>query len=121
MTVAPYKGAVALRASAVNPYLATTNVTNRNGIMGVFQNAITPGNFGFVQTQGPASVKIVDASMGAVAAGDSIIASATNAKADRVAAGTASTYVPLGRIGPTVVSSPAEALVVVDLDVPDVV
>jgi hypothetical protein len=120
MTVAPFPGAVALRASSVNPYLVTTNVTNRNGIMGVFQNAITPGNYGFIQVEGPASVKIIDSSMGALAVGDAIIASTTNAKADRVAIGTAPTHVILGRVqGPTLTTSPAEATVVVDLAVLD--
>lgn len=122
MTVAPFKGAVAIRASSTNPYLMTTNVTNRNLVAGVFQNAITPGNYGFIQTQGPASVKIIDSAAGACAVGDIIMASATNAKADRIAAGSSATFTPLGRVaGPTLNSSPAEALVVVDLDLPDVV
>lgn len=122
MTVAPYVGAVACRASSTNPYLVTTNVANRNMGMGVFQNAITPGNYGFIQVEGPASVKMIDSVMGSLAAGDSIIVSATNAKADRVALGTAPTHVPLGRVaGPTISTSPSEALVVVDLAVPDTV
>jgi hypothetical protein len=120
MTVAPFPGAVAFRASSTNPYLVTTNATNRNMVCGVFQNAVTPGNYGFIQVEGPASVKVLDADTAAAAAGDSIIASTTNAKATRLAVGTAVTHTLLGRVqGPTVSTTASEALVVVDLAIPD--
>ena len=118
MGTAPYPGAVAVWADKA-AYKVTTAVTNRNRPAGVFQNAITPGNYGFIQVGGPASVKIVDASVGALAIGDAIIVSSTTAKADRVAVGTAPTHVPLGWVaGPPLSVSAAEALAVVDLDVP---
>jgi hypothetical protein len=120
MTVSPYKGAIALWADKAL-YKVTTTVTNRNRIAGVFQNAVTPGNYGFIQTQGPASVKVLDSDMASLAIGDAIISSSTNAKATRVAVGTAPTHLPYGWVsGPAISTTPAEALVVVDLDVPDV-
>lgn len=118
MTVAPYQGAVAVWSDKA-AYKVTTNVTNRNRPAGVFQNAITPGNYGFIQVGGPATVKIVDGSVGALAIGDAIIVSATNAKADRVAVGTAPTHLPLGWVaGPPLSVNAPNATVVVDLDVP---
>lgn len=118
MTVAPYIGAVAVWSDKA-AYKVTTNVTNRNRPAGVFQNAITPGNYGFIQTGGPASVKVLDADAGAAAIGDAIIVSSTNAKATRVAVGTAPTHVPLGWVaGPPLSVNAPEALVVTDLDVP---
>lgn len=118
MTVAPYKGAVAWWATEAQ-YKVTTNATNRNRIAGVFQNAITPGYYGFIQTKGPASVKLVDGSVAAAVVGDAIIPSATNAKADRVAVGTAPTHTVLGWVPSPLTKEAAEALVVVDLDVPE--
>jgi hypothetical protein len=118
MTVAPFLGAVAWWADKTK-YLVTTTVTTlgRGRIAGVFQNAITPGYYGCVQTEGPATVKFVDAPVAApTAAGLFVIPSATNAKADCLAAGTAATYPPLGVSSG--VYDAAQALAVVDLDVP---
>ena len=123
MAVSPFKGAVAWWADKAR-YLVTTVATNRNRIAGVFQNAppdnITPGHYTCVQIGGPASVKMLDADMAAVAIGDAIIPSTTAGKATRVAVGTAPTHTVLGWVaGPPLSTTPAEALVVVDLDVPE--
>jgi hypothetical protein len=119
MSVNPYAGAVAWWADKTK-YLVTTSPTalGRGRVAGVFQNPITPGNFGCVQTKGPGTVNFIDAVVvGSVnAAGNFVIPSATAGKADVVAAGTASTYPPLGytagSLGPGVMA-------VVDLDVPE--
>src|SRR5258706_2291187 len=97
MTVAPYKGATAWWSDK-SRYLVTTNATNRNRVCGVFQNAVTPGNYGCVQIGGPSTTKLLDADMAAVAIGDYIIPSATNSKATRVAVGTAPTHTRMGQV-----------------------
>ena len=121
MTVAPFQGAVAWWADKTQ-YMVTTTVTTlgRGRIAGVFQNAITPGNFGCVQIKGPATVKFIDAPTAApTIAGLFVIPSATNGKADCLAANTAALYPALG------VSAGALNLgdntAVVDLDVPETV
>ena len=119
MTVAPYPGATAWWADKAR-YLVTTNATNRNRVAGVFQNAITPGNYGCIQIGGPATTKIVDASVAALAIGDAIIPSSTNSKADRVAVGTPPTHTVLGWVaGPALSVDVLNATVVVDLAVPE--
>ena len=119
MTVAPYLGATGWWSDK-SQYLVTTNATNRNRVAGVFQNAVTLGNFGCVQIGGPASVKILDADMAAVAIGDAIIPSSTNAKATRVAVGTAPTHTVMGWVaGPALSTDPPSATVVVDLAIPE--
>jgi len=117
--VAPYKGAVAWWADKTQ-WLVTTDPTTlgRGRIAGVFQNAISPGNYGFVQTQGPATVKFVDAPTAApTAAGLLVIPSATAGKADCLAAGTAATYPALGTSASALDGGTSEAIV--DLDVPE--
>ncbi len=119
MTVAPYPGATAWWSDKAQ-YLVTTNATNRNRVAGVFQNAVTPGNFGCVQIGGPATTKLLDADMAAVAIGDAIIPSSTNAKATRVAVGTAPTHTVMGWVaGPALSTDPPSATAVVDLAVPE--
>lgn len=118
MTVAPFRGAVAWWSDKTQ-YLVTTTVTTlgRGRIAGVFQNAISLGNYGCVQTEGPATVKFVDAPVAApTAAGLFVIPSATNAKADCLAAGTAATYPALGVSSG--VYDATNTVGVVDLDVP---
>ncbi len=119
MTVAPFAGATAWWSDKAQ-YMVTTNATNRNRVAGAFQNAITPGNYGCIQIGGPATVKVLDADAQAVAIGDAIIPSATNAKATRVAVGTPPTHTVMGWIaGPALSSDPTNATVVVDLAVPE--
>lgn len=119
MSTAPYAGAVAWWADKTK-YLVTTSPTalGRGRIAGIFRNAITPGNFGCVQTQGPAVVKFVDAPTAApTAAGLLVIPSATAGKADCLAAGTAATYPVLGESAGTL--NLGDNTAVVDLDVPE--
>jgi len=119
MAVAPFPGATAYWQDK-SQYLVTTVNTNLNAVAGVFRANMTPGYFGCVQVTGPCMTKIVDGSVLACAVGDSVIGSgATAGKADRVAAGSAPGNVPLGRVSNPVFKSPAEALVQVDLDVPE--
>ena len=119
MAVAPFKGAVAWWADKTK-YLVTTTVATlgRGRVAGIFQNAITAGNYGCVQTQGPAIVKFVDAPTAVpTAAGLIVIPSATAGKADCLAAGSAATYPQLGYSAGAY--NGADATGVVDLDVPE--
>lgn len=120
MATAPYAGAVAWWADKTK-YLVTTDPTKlgRGRVAGVFRNAITLGNFGCIQTQGPCpNVKFVDAPTSTpTAAGLIVIPSSTAGKADCLAAASAATYPPLG------VSAGAMNLgdntASVDLDIPE--
>lgn len=120
MAVAPFAGAVAWWADKTK-YLVTTDPTKlgRGRVAGVFRNAITPGNFGLIQYQGPCpNVKFVDAPTAAPsAAGLFVIPSATAGKADCIAAGTASTYPVLGLSAGAITGGDSTASV--DLDVPE--
>lgn len=121
MAVAPYRGAVAWFADQVQN-LVTTSVTKlgRGRIAGVFQNSVTPGNFTCIQVKGKSPVKFIDAVVIAnvAAAGNLVIPSATDSKADVLAAGTAATYPILGRTAGTIQGGSSSAIV--DLDVPEV-
>jgi hypothetical protein len=117
MTVAPFPGAVAWWKDK-SRYKVSTDpaATARGNIAGVIQGSPGKGQFFFVQTEGPATVKHVEAPAGgAFAVGDSVIPSATAGMADRVAAGTAPTYPTLG-LATSVTNGNAE--IVVDLAVP---
>ncbi len=121
MSVAPFHGAVMWWANKAQ-YKVTTSPTaiSRNAIAGVYQVASGATSAGkgqafFIQTEGPATTKVIDASALATAVGDTCIPSSTAGKADRVAAGTAPTYIPLG-VFATVCNPNAEAIV--DLDLP---
>lgn len=120
MTTSPYPGAVAWWADKPN-YKVTTDGTKlgRGRIAGVFRNNITPGNFCFVQTQGPAAVKLIDSPNTAPTtnSGQYIIPSSTTGKADCLAAGAAATYPPLGVVGGAL--NLGDNTVVTDLDVPE--
>lgn len=125
MTVSPFKGAVAWWSDKTR-YLVTTTVTTlgRGRVAGVFQNTadypITPGMYTCVQTHGPGIVKFVDAPVAQpTVAGLFVIPSATNGKADCLAAGSAATYPVLGYSAGVYNAAAAEA--VVDLDVPETV
>jgi hypothetical protein len=118
MTVAPFSGAVAWWSDKTG-YVTTTTVTTlgRGRIAGVYRNAATPGNYTCIQTEGPGIVKFVDApTANPTAAGLFVIPSATNAKADCLAAGSAATYPPLGQSSGVYDAPNAQG--VVDLDVP---
>lgn len=119
MTVAPFPGAVAWWANRAL-YQVTTDPTTlgRGRVAGVFQGTVTRGNYGFVQTKGPGTVKFVDAPTAApTVAGLIVVPSATAGKADALAAGTAATYPALGVTASVVDGGSSEA--VVELDVPE--
>jgi hypothetical protein len=100
MTVGPYPGAVAWWADRAR-YQVTTDPTalGRGNVAGRFCRAWNAlGDLMFIQTDGPGTVKFVDAPTAApTAAGLFVIPSATAAKADCLAAGTAATYPILGK------------------------
>ena len=121
MAVAPYDGAVAWFADQAN-YVVTTTVTTlgRGRVAGVFKNVVTPGNFTCIQVKGKGKVNFIDAVVVAnvTPAGNFVIPSATNAKADVLAAGTAATYPTIGRTAGALQGGTAMAIV--DIDVPEV-
>ena len=119
MTVAPFAGAVAWWADKAQ-FLVTTSAANRGVRAGVFQNAVTKGNYGYIQTAGPATTKFVDAPVNAPnVAGLNVIPSATAGKADCLAAGSAPIYPALGTIALTPTYNAADMTAVVELDIPD--
>lgn len=99
----PYKGSVAFWSDRDN-YKVTLAATNRGQVAGVFQDSFPGvGNYGYIQTGGPATVKLIDSPTAAPAAtGGFVIGSSTTGKADCLAAGTASTYRVLGTANGTV-------------------
>lgn len=98
MSVAPYDGATAWYSNQANNIVTTTVTTlGRGRVAGVFRTAVTPGYYTCIQVGGLGGVKLTDGSAAATAAGEFVIPSATNGKAEVVAAGTAATYPPLGR------------------------
>lgn len=120
MAVAPYDGAVAWFSDQANNVVTTIVTTlGRGRVAGIFKGAVTPGNFTCVQVKGKGAVKFVDAPTAApTAAGLLVIPSATNGKADCLAAGSAATYPLIGRSAGTLQGGTAMALV--DIDVPEV-
>lgn len=118
MSVAPFIGAVAWWSDKT-AYVVTTTVTTlgRGRVAGVFQNAVTPGNYCCVQVGGPATVKFTDSVTATPdATGLHVIPSATNAKADCLAAGSAPTYPLLGYSAGSFNAASREGIV--DLAVP---
>ncbi len=121
MATAPYNGATAYWADRAG-YVVSTAATasSRNDIAGIFCRAWNaPGDYMCVQITGPKVVKLLDATTGAVAAGATVISSATAGKADVIAIGTAPTHVPYGRIAAPLTFDAAAREVLVDLDVPE--
>ena len=123
MTVAPFVGAVGYWSDKTQ-YLVTTNApgtaSGRNRLAGIFQNSVTPGNFCCVQLEGPATVKLIDAvTQGNVILGAYVVGSATNAKADVIAAATAPINTPLGIVGSPLTFNTSDLTVVVDLAIPE--
>lgn len=121
MTVSPFPSAVAWWLDRAG-YIVTTDpaANSRNDIAGVFARAWdAAGDYMCVQVTGPRHVKVLDADMAALAAGDSVIPSATAGKGTRVAIGTAPTHVTLGRVASPLTTNAPEATVLVDLDVPE--
>ena len=120
MSTAPYNGATAWWKNK-DTYQVTTDPTGRRGqVAGVFLGPVTPGRLGLVQYAGRhGQVKFVDAPTATpTTAGLIVIPSATAAKADCLAAGTAATYPQLGLSAGTY--DGASATCAVDLDIPQV-
>lgn len=104
MSTLPYAGAVAWWANRAK-YTVTTSISTAGGrgkVAGVFLTAITAAQVAAqklvcIQFQGHASVNYVDSPTAAPdATGLFVIPSATDGKADCLAAGTAATYPKLG-------------------------
>lgn len=117
VSVAPFPGAVAWWSDKTRS-LVTTAATSRGRVAGVFRNAISPGNIGFIQTQGPSvPVKFVDAPTAAPSATTTtfVIPSATAGKADAVT--TAPAFPSMGITVSALQGGTSVALV--DLDVPE--
>lgn len=125
MTTAPYLSAVAWWSDKSRFKVTTSpTATARGQIAGVFKTAVTVGNYCYIQTSGPSTVKFVDAPTAAIAVGVSAIPSATAGKADTTAAGTAPPYPTLGIIAATPgTSTPSGSAAsqtwVVDLSIPE--
>lgn len=120
MTVAPYQGAVAWFSDQGQNVVTTTVTTlGRGRVAGVFKNNVTPGNYTCIQVKGKGLVKFTDTQTAAPsAAGLFVIPSATNGKADCLAAGSAPTYPAIGRSAG--VLQGGTSLAMVDIDVPEV-
>lgn len=123
MAVAPFPGATAYWGDKTQ-YVVTTNspsvAAGRNRVAGKFSNAITPGNYGCVQFEGPGIVKLIDAAVqGDVVIGAWVIPSSTNAKATVVAAATAPINTPFGIVSSPLSYNVASQEVMVDLNVPE--
>lgn len=115
----PYAGAVAWWKDK-SAFKVTLDATNRNQRAGVFQGAVGLGNYGYVQTAGPATVKFIDAPTATPnVAGRCVIPSATNGKADCLAVGTAPTHNILGWVANTPTYNASDVTAVVELDIPD--
>jgi hypothetical protein len=97
-SASPYKGSVAWWSDR-DALKVTLSATNRGQVAGVFQaSAPNPGNFGYLQIGGVGAVKLVNAPTAAPsAAGAFVIPSATDGKADCLAAGSAAIYAPIGQ------------------------
>lgn len=96
-SASPFKGAVAWWSDRDN-FKVTLAATNRGQTAGAFQDAFpTPGNYGYIQTGGPGSVKIIDSPTAApTAAGLFVVPSTTTGKADCLASGTPASFRALG-------------------------
>jgi hypothetical protein len=118
-SVAPYLGAVAWWTDK-SRFRVGLSATNRNSRAGVFGGVITPGNFGYIQTGGPATTKFIDAPTATPnVAGRAVIPSATDGKADCLAVGTAPTHNLLGWIATTPNYNGSDVTAVVELDIVD--
>ena len=119
--VNPYSGATAWWIDKENYKVGTEAAYSGGGrgqVAGIFRTAVTPGNYTCIQTKGRCdNVKLVDAPVATpTAAGAFIIPSATDGKADCLAAGSAATYPALGRAAGTL--NLGDNTCAVDLDVP---
>lgn len=116
--VAPSAGAVAWWRDATG-YIVTTDVSvaGRGNVAGVFGGTVTVDYLCCVQQKGPANVQVQSGPTAAPSnTGQFVIPSATDAKADWLAAGSAPTYPPLGVSAGFASGSPSVAQVELDLE-----
>jgi len=100
-------------------YIVTTNPAALNQICGVFCNpTATKGNYTVIAIGGPWPVKLSGANVTAAASGDNVIGG-TVGLGVLVASGTALTNVSLGRVAVPLVKDVPNALVTLDLDLPE--
>lgn len=117
MDVPPTAGAVALWKDRAT-YLVTTDVSaaGRGNPAGIFRTAVDLGNICCIQRRGKGTVQEVGGVTSAPdTTGKFVIPSATDAKADVLAAGSAATYPKLGQA----VSATAGGLFTAQLNVED--
>jgi hypothetical protein len=129
MAVTPFPNAVAFWSDKTK-YMVTTSASKlgRGRIAGRFPDngsggSITSGNIGFIQTEGPGLVKLINSPTATpTTAGLFVVGSSTDGMADCLAAGTAPTYPALGvsvsGINPAYPGGPNDNTIIVDLDVP---
>ncbi len=116
--VAPSAGAVAWWRDNTG-YVVTTDVSvaGRGNVAGVFGGEVTVDNICCIQQKGPADVQVQSGPTAAPGdTGQFVIPSATDAKADWLAAGTAASYPPLGVSAGTASGSPSRARVDLNLE-----
>lgn len=100
-------------------YLVTTSPAALNQLAGVFSNPTTPaGTYCCIQVGGPCPVKLSGANVTAAASGDNVIGG-TVGLGVLVASGTALTNQSLGRVSFPLVKDVPNALVTLDLDLPE--
>ncbi len=119
MAVAPFKGAVSWWANT-SRYRVTTDPTalGQGRVAGCFTRVITVGNLTMIQKRGPMlNVKFIDAvASDPTVAGIHVVPSATAAKADTLAAGTAADFPLLGKTIGVYDAGNAEADVELNVD-----
>jgi hypothetical protein len=121
MTTAPFSGAVAFWSDKTK-YLVTTARAKLGAgrIAGVFRFAVTPGNFCFIQTQGPCVNVYIQPTptQPPDATGLFVVPSVTvDGAANCLTAGTAPTYPVLGYSSSVMIGGSSQCEV--DLDVPE--
>jgi hypothetical protein len=100
-------------------YLVTTSPAALNQVAGVFSNATgSKGTYQCIQVGGPCPIKLSGANVTAAASGDMVIGGAVGLGV-LVASGTALTNIPFGRVSFPLVKDVPNALVTVDLDLPE--
>jgi hypothetical protein len=95
---APIAGGPAYWLDRANYVVTTAGGALLNQVAGVFNNAITRGNYGCIQFGGPCMVRASDANVTAAVAGADILVGGAANLAVLVAAGTAPGTVALGTI-----------------------
>jgi hypothetical protein len=95
---APVVGGPAYWADRTNYVVTTAGGTALNQVAGVFNNAITRGNYGCIQFGGPCYVRASDANVAAAVAGTDVLVGGASNLGVLVAAGTAPGTLVIGTI-----------------------